>query len=219
VSSPASSDRRLGAADIDGERLLADDVTACSERPLCQILVQMVGRAHVDDVHRLVRQQVLEALVRLLCAELGRGGARALGRRREDTDHGARRCPHGMGMDRSDEAGAGDRRVERHGAAQPIALAGGRSAKSSSAVMRRRLPVRPARAASRRSPVGARSRCNFVRYGTPGSQRGARRGSALGDVLAGCVNSFNPRVIVPGGDPRRRQYLLAGLRGSAGWAA
>jgi hypothetical protein len=48
--------------------------------------------------------------------------------------------------------------------------------------------------------VGARSRCNFVRYGTPGSQRGARRGSALGDVLAGCVNSFNPRVIVPGGD-------------------
>jgi predicted NBD/HSP70 family sugar kinase len=54
----------------------------------------------------------------------------------------------------------------------------------------------------------------LVRDGNVDAVRAVRAaGRALGDVLAGCVNFFNPRVIVLGGDLGDvHEHLLAGLR-------
>ena len=54
----------------------------------------------------------------------------------------------------------------------------------------------------------------LVREGNPDAIRLVRdAGRALGEVLASCVNFFNPRVIVLGGDIGEvHEHLLAGLR-------
>ena len=54
----------------------------------------------------------------------------------------------------------------------------------------------------------------LVRAGDPGATQMVRdAGRRLGDVLASCVNFFNPRVIVIGGDlGGAHEQLLAGVR-------
>jgi predicted NBD/HSP70 family sugar kinase len=81
------------------------------------------------------------------------------------------------------------------------AVAGGRA-------LARRLSVEGADAASSRDVVA------LVRAGHPLATRMVREaGRALGQVLAGCVNFFNPSVIVIGGDLAEvHEQLLAGVR-------
>jgi predicted NBD/HSP70 family sugar kinase len=61
---------------------------------------------------------------------------------------------------------------------------------------------------------GSRDVVRLVREGNPDAVRMVREaGRALGEVLASCVNFFNPRVIVLGGDIGEvHEHLLAGLR-------
>jgi len=60
----------------------------------------------------------------------------------------------------------------------------------------------------------ARDVVNLVRVGDPEAIRAVRdAGRRLGEVLASCVNFFNPQVIVIGGDlGRSHGQLLAGIR-------
>jgi predicted NBD/HSP70 family sugar kinase len=55
---------------------------------------------------------------------------------------------------------------------------------------------------------------DLVRSGNPTAVRMVREaGRALGEVLAGCVNFFNPEVVVIGGDMAKvHEQLLAGVR-------
>jgi predicted NBD/HSP70 family sugar kinase len=61
---------------------------------------------------------------------------------------------------------------------------------------------------------GSRDVVRLVKAGDPDAIRMVREaGRALGEVLAGCVNFFNPGAIVVGGDIAEAQdHLLAGLR-------
>ena len=61
---------------------------------------------------------------------------------------------------------------------------------------------------------GSRDVVALVRGGNADAIRMVREaGRSLGEVLAGCVNFFNPRVIVLGGDLGEvHEHLLAGLR-------
>jgi predicted NBD/HSP70 family sugar kinase len=61
---------------------------------------------------------------------------------------------------------------------------------------------------------GSRDVVQLVKDGDPSAIRMVREaGRALGEVLAGCVNFFNPGAIVVGGDIAEAQdHLLAGLR-------
>jgi predicted NBD/HSP70 family sugar kinase len=61
---------------------------------------------------------------------------------------------------------------------------------------------------------GSRGVVELVRSGNPDAIRIVREaGRALGEVLASCVNFFNPRVIVLGGDIGEvHEHLLAGVR-------
>jgi predicted NBD/HSP70 family sugar kinase len=61
---------------------------------------------------------------------------------------------------------------------------------------------------------GSRDVVGHVRAGEPVAVRMVREaGQALGEVLAGCVNFFNPAVIVVGGDlADAHEQLLAGVR-------
>ncbi len=62
--------------------------------------------------------------------------------------------------------------------------------------------------------ANAREVVRLVRDGNPVATRAVREsGRLLGEVLASCVNFFNPRVIVIGGDiGRAHEQLLAGIR-------
>jgi predicted NBD/HSP70 family sugar kinase len=61
---------------------------------------------------------------------------------------------------------------------------------------------------------GSRDVVDLVRAGRPEAVLMVREaGRVLGDVLAGCVNFFNPGAIVVGGDIAEAQdHLLAGVR-------
>jgi predicted NBD/HSP70 family sugar kinase len=65
-----------------------------------------------------------------------------------------------------------------------------------------------------RQVEGSRGVVELVRSGDPDAIRIVREaGRALGEVLASCVNFFNPRVIVLGGDIAEvHEHLLAGAR-------
>jgi len=62
--------------------------------------------------------------------------------------------------------------------------------------------------------AGSREVVELVRAGRPEAILMVREaGRVLGDVLAGCVNFFNPGAIVVGGDIAEAQdHLLAGIR-------
>jgi predicted NBD/HSP70 family sugar kinase len=61
--------------------------------------------------------------------------------------------------------------------------------------------------------ANSRDVARLVRAGDPTAVRMVREaGRSLGEVLAGCVNFFNPGVIVIGGDLGEAQELLAGVR-------
>ncbi|MGH2796199.1 MAG: ROK family transcriptional regulator [Thermoleophilaceae bacterium] len=60
---------------------------------------------------------------------------------------------------------------------------------------------------------GTRDVLRLVRAGDPEATQAVREaGRCLGDVLASCVNLFNPSVIVIGGDLAQTEQLLAGVR-------
>jgi predicted NBD/HSP70 family sugar kinase len=69
-------------------------------------------------------------------------------------------------------------------------------------------------AAEGRDATDTRDVVRLVRAGDPLAIRMVRdAGRSLGEVLAGCVNFFNPRVIVIGGDlGQAHEQLLAGVR-------
>ena len=69
------------------------------------------------------------------------------------------------------------------------------------------------RGRARRAPTAATS-CGSCAPATPRAVRMVREaGRSLGEVLAGCVNFFNPAVIVIGGDlGEAHEQLLAGVR-------
>ena len=81
------------------------------------------------------------------------------------------------------------------------AVAGGRA-------LAERLLGDPGHAAS-----GTREVLRLVRAGDPAATQAVREaGRRLGDVLASCVNFFNPSVIVIGGELAQTEQLLAGVR-------
>ncbi len=80
------------------------------------------------------------------------------------------------------------------------AVAGGRA-------LAARLAVDPAQDSSTRDVL------RLVRAGDPAATHAVREaGRRLGEVLASCVNLFNPSVIVIGGDLGQTEELLAGAR-------
>ena len=89
ATTPATSAARAQRGrpgEVDGERLLAHDVLAGGQRGLDQRAVQVVGRADVDDVDLVGRDELGGVVEAALGAEAGDGALGALGRGRHDTD-------------------------------------------------------------------------------------------------------------------------------------
>jgi hypothetical protein len=97
-----------GGGAVDGQRLLAHDVLAGGQRRPRQRRVQVVGRADVDHVDVVGHRQRIGVVARPLGAQpLGGGLGAGTGRGGDRHEPGARPAG-GVGVDRADEAGAGD---------------------------------------------------------------------------------------------------------------
>jgi hypothetical protein len=105
----AASTRRADSGRGHGQRLLAHDVLAGLERGQRLFDVEVVGRRHVDDVDRVVCEEIRQGRVGQSNTEGIRPLATATGRRAEDAAHVDADPAQGLDMNRADEAGPDDR--------------------------------------------------------------------------------------------------------------
>ena len=110
------------------QRLLADDVPAGREDGLRLGEVEIVGGGDVDDVDRLVAEEVVEGGVCARDAEAGRTSGAALGRAAEHAADLDADAAERLDVDGPDEARADDRGADVgdpcHEVAHPLALLG-----------------------------------------------------------------------------------------------
>ena len=102
------SHEAAGGGGVDGQGLLADHVLARGQGRGRQVGVQVVGRAHVDDVDVGARGEDLGLVERVLGTEAAGRGPSPLGGRGGHADQAGPGATHGAGVDLADEAGPHD---------------------------------------------------------------------------------------------------------------
>lgn len=110
VALPRECDELVRLGQRGCKRLLADDVLASFERTLDVLVVEMVGRGHVDDVDRRVAEQRFEVVVRRGQCGSERLVACMLGRGTDDAGDMHSETRQGVGVDGGHETRPDDRR-------------------------------------------------------------------------------------------------------------